>query len=100
MDNIWFTQNMKSGMRYAMVCLPENQPTPKEIIWHFNAPKKGSKMTLVQTGESVKWQQEGDSVKVVSSFIGYQYKRKYTSIGIFIYSCRVSYCAFCLDTNG
>src|SRR5688572_25721615 len=60
--NTWFTQNIKSGIHYALVCLPEQQPIPKEIIWRFNIPKKGTKMTLVGTGETVKWQQEGNSV--------------------------------------
>jgi alpha-L-fucosidase len=30
----------------------------------FNIPKKGSKITLIETGESVKWQKEGNSVKI------------------------------------
>ena len=63
--NTWFTQDMKNGMRYALVCLPEGQPIPKEISWQFNIPKKGSKVTLIGTGESVKWQQEGNLVKVI-----------------------------------
>ncbi|HEY5773236.1 MAG TPA: alpha-L-fucosidase, partial [Chitinophagaceae bacterium] len=69
--NTWFTQNIKSGTRYALVCLVENQPIPKEIIWQFNIPEKGSKITLVETGESVKWQLEGNAVKLFlpSSFI-------------------------------
>jgi alpha-L-fucosidase len=62
--NIWFTQNIKTNTHYALVCLPENQLIPKEVIWHFNIPKKGSKITLIETGESVKWQQEGDVVKI------------------------------------
>ena len=63
--NTWFTQNLKSGMRYALVCLAEDQPMPKEVAWQFNSPKKGSKMILLETGESVKWSYEGNSVKVV-----------------------------------
>jgi alpha-L-fucosidase len=62
--NTWFTQNLKTGIHYALVCLPENQPIPKEVIWKFNIPKKGSRMILLGTGETVKWQQEGDNVKV------------------------------------
>jgi len=62
--NTWFTQNIKTGTRYALVCFPENQPIPKEISWQFNIPKKGSKITLVETGETVKWQEEGNAVKV------------------------------------
>jgi alpha-L-fucosidase len=63
--NTWFTQNLKSGMRYALVCLPEDQPMPKEVIWKFNIPKKGSKMILLDTGDPVKWSYEGNSVKVI-----------------------------------
>ena len=62
--NTWFTQNVKTGIRYALVCFPENKSIPKEIIWQFNTPKKGNKITLIETGESVKWQLEGNSVKV------------------------------------
>jgi len=62
--NTWFTQNIKSGMRYALVCLPENQPMPKEVIWQFNIPKKGSKVILLETGQSVMWSFEGNKVKV------------------------------------
>lgn len=63
--NTWFTQNMKTGIRYALVCLPEGQPNPKEISWQFNVPKKGSKIKLLGTGQPVKWQLEGNSVKVI-----------------------------------
>ena len=62
--NTWFTQNLKTGIHYALVCLPENQQIPKEIIWQFNIPKKGSRITLIETGESVVWQQEGNNVKL------------------------------------
>jgi len=51
-------------MRYALVCLPENQPMPKEVIWQFNIPKKGSKVILLETGQSVMWSYEGNNVKV------------------------------------
>ena len=51
-------------MRYPLVCLPGDQPIPKEVNWQFNIPTKGSKMILLQTGESVKWSYEGNTVKV------------------------------------
>jgi alpha-L-fucosidase len=47
-----------------LVCLPEGQNLPAAIEWHGNAPRKGSHMTLLQTGESVKWKQENDVTKV------------------------------------
>ncbi|OLY94739.1 alpha-L-fucosidase [Cnuella takakiae] len=62
--NTWFTQNPKSGTRYALVCLPENAAIPKELSWQNNLPAKGTKMTLLQTGETVKWKQEGGTVIV------------------------------------
>lgn len=62
--NIWFTQNKKTGEMYALVCLTENEPMPQEITWQQNLPKKRSKMTLLQTGETIKWEQEAGSVKV------------------------------------
>ncbi|WP_276504316.1 alpha-L-fucosidase [Terrimonas pollutisoli] len=60
--NIWFTQNPKEGNRYALVCLKENEPIAKEITWHNNLPKKGSKIKLLDSGETIKWKQEGDTV--------------------------------------
>ena len=62
--NTWFTQNIKTGIRYALVSLPEGQPIVKEIVWHTNLPIKGSTITLLQTGEKVKWKQDGDSIRV------------------------------------
>jgi alpha-L-fucosidase len=62
--NIWFTHNPKTGMRYAMVCLDENRPVPAEVIWRHNIPEKKSKIKLLQTGEIVKWGQEGDQVRI------------------------------------
>jgi alpha-L-fucosidase len=63
--NTWFTQNKKEGIRYAIVCLPEQQqPAPGEIAWQQNFPKKGSKVKLLQTGETVKWKRQGDTVRL------------------------------------
>jgi alpha-L-fucosidase len=62
--NTWFTQNEKNGTRYALVCLPEGKPIDKEITWQNNRPKKGTKMKLLQTGETVKWKADGNTVKV------------------------------------
>ena len=63
-QNTFFTQNKKKGLYYALVCLPEGQNIPASVQWHGNAPRKGSRMALLQTGESVKWKQEGDVIKV------------------------------------
>ena len=62
--NSWFTQNPKTGTRYALICLPENQPMLKEVVWKNNIPKKGTRVVLLETGEAVKWKQEGQQVIV------------------------------------
>ena len=59
----FFTQG-KKGTRYAIACLAENQPAPTTVEWTGNAPKKGSKMTLLQDGKAVKWERKGDKVSV------------------------------------
>jgi alpha-L-fucosidase len=59
----YFTQG-KTGTRYAIACLPENQPAPVTLTWAGNLPKKGSKLTLLQTGKTVKWTRTGDKVQV------------------------------------
>ncbi|WP_415837244.1 alpha-L-fucosidase [Pontibacter korlensis] len=59
----FFTQG-KKGTRYAITCLPEDKPVPAVLEWTGNAPKKGSKIKLVQDGKTVKWVKEGDKVKV------------------------------------
>ena len=63
--NTWFTQNNQLGKRYALVCLKDGEALPATITWKTNAPKKGTKMKLLQTGETVKWQQEGEGVEVI-----------------------------------
>lgn len=63
--NTWFTQNPKTGVRYALVCLAEGNPVLNEITWQQNLPKKGSKITLLQTGKPVQWTQDGDKVRVI-----------------------------------
>ena len=53
--NIYFTENKKEGLRYALVCLRENDPMPATVSWKTNVPKKGSVMKWLQTGEKVSW---------------------------------------------
>jgi alpha-L-fucosidase len=60
----YFTQSKDGNMRYALVCLPEGGAMPNSVAWETNLPKKGTKMKLLQTGESVKWSMEGNKVKV------------------------------------
>lgn len=61
----FFTQNKKKKVHYALICLPEGQAMPSSVVWKGNAPKKGSKMKLLQTGEMVKWKQQGNSTMVL-----------------------------------
>lgn len=62
--NTWFTQNEKSGTHYALICLQENEPIAKEVTWKNHVPIKGSKMILLQTGQTIKWKLEGDGVRI------------------------------------
>lgn len=62
--NTWFTQNNKTGVQYALVCLKENEPIPATLSWKINIPKKGSTLKLLQTGEKIKWSVSGDEIKV------------------------------------
>ena len=62
--NTYFTKSKSGNVKYALVCLPENSPTPATIKWKTNIPKKGARMKLLQTGETVKWKLNGDGVEV------------------------------------
>jgi alpha-L-fucosidase len=62
--NTWFTKSKTGELNYALACFLENQPLPAYISWRNNVPQKGSKMKLLQTGETVKWVYENEVVKV------------------------------------
>lgn len=62
--NTWFTQNKKVGLTYALATFDEKTKVPNEIKWKTNLPKKGSKIKLLQTGQTVKWWLENNEVKV------------------------------------
>jgi alpha-L-fucosidase len=70
-SSTYFTQNKKRGSYYALVCLPEGKSLPTSVEWKGNIPKKGTKLTWLQTGEAVKWRQTGDKTTVFlpSSFL-------------------------------
>ena len=63
--NTYFTKSKSGNIKYALVCLKEDSVMPSFIQWKTNMPEKGTKMTLLQTGETVKWVKEGDEVKVI-----------------------------------
>jgi alpha-L-fucosidase len=63
-ENIFFTQNKKESIRYALACFEENQPLPESIEWNNNLPRKGSKIKMLESGETVKWTSNGNTVKL------------------------------------
>jgi alpha-L-fucosidase len=63
-ENVYFTQTKTGDKLFALVCLPENQPLPATVSWKNNIPAKGTKMTLLQTGETVKWSNDNGVIKV------------------------------------
>ena len=62
--NTWFTENRNTGYRYALVCLSGQGPNPGTVEWKGNVPREGSKIKLLQTGESLKWTQKDGRVTV------------------------------------
>jgi alpha-L-fucosidase len=62
--NTWFTSSKDGKTIYAIVCLEEGQPLPASVSWQGNLPLKASKMELLHTRQTVKWQQSGDDVVV------------------------------------
>jgi alpha-L-fucosidase len=61
--NTWFTQSKDKLTKNAVYCFKDslNQNT---IEWNGNAPKKGSKMVILNTNQPVKWELTGTTVKV------------------------------------
>lgn len=51
----WFTQSKDGKKRYAIHCLKENNDMPATVSWTGNTPQKGTSVTLISTGEKVKW---------------------------------------------
>jgi alpha-L-fucosidase len=60
----FFTRNKTGKLKYALVCLPEDKPFPTSVEWKNNLPKKGTTMTFLQTGETVKWTNENGVTRV------------------------------------
>lgn len=59
----FFTQSKDGKTQYALVRLPEGKPAPGSVTWKGKLPAKAS-VKLVATGKTVKWRQEGETVKV------------------------------------
>lgn len=62
--NIYFTRSKDSASVYALVCIKEGDALPATVEWKGNLPKKGTKMRLLQTGQSVKWKITDGVVRV------------------------------------
>jgi len=69
-DGEVFFTSAKDGKRYAICRLDMNVPIPPAVKWTGNLPRKGSSMTLLSTGQKVKWKIENNQVTAVipSSF--------------------------------
>jgi alpha-L-fucosidase len=63
-DSTYFTQSKNGTIRYALVCLQENQVLPNTVEWKNNLPSKGSKIKFLETGETVKWTTDGNTTKL------------------------------------
>ncbi|MBL7697874.1 MAG: alpha-L-fucosidase [Chitinophagaceae bacterium] len=62
--NVWFTRSKSGSVKYALACLNEKESLPASITWKGNIPGRKSKMTLLQTGKTVKWENNNGVVKV------------------------------------
>ncbi len=60
----WFTQSKDGKTKYALSCLKAGAPLPEYISFSGNRPKKSSRITLLQTGEKLKWESIGNLTKV------------------------------------
>lgn len=61
---VWFTQSKTGNTRYALVCIKDGK-LPKEITWHRNLPVRGTRIKLLQTGETVSWTVTQGVVKII-----------------------------------
>jgi len=59
-----FTAAKDGKKMYALYALPENDTLPATIEWRTNIPAKGSKVTLLQTGKSLRYKVNDDKVTV------------------------------------
>jgi alpha-L-fucosidase len=62
--NVFFTQNKKKGLTYALVCYKDRDPFGRYIEWNNNLPVKGSKVKMIPNGQEVKWTSDGNKTRV------------------------------------
>lgn len=62
-SDTYFTSG-KNNKLFALVRLAEGKAIPATVTWTGNIPRNGSRMTLLSSGETVKWKKDGDKVIV------------------------------------
>lgn len=62
--NTWFTQSKDGLMKNAVYCFTKDVTPLSTIEWTGNIPVKGTKMILLNINKPVKWEVNGDNVKV------------------------------------
>lgn len=63
-NNVWFTAD-KDGKTLYAIYVPSDDATTNDVIeWEGNIPRRGSRMTLLENGRNVRWQQSGNTVRV------------------------------------
>ena len=62
--NTWFTTTKDKKTINAIYCFKKDEEIAKSIEWTGNAPKKGSRMVLLNTGKPVKWELKGEKITV------------------------------------
>jgi len=62
--NTWFTQSKDQLVKNAVYCFKPDSVLSSVIEWEGNAPKKGGKMMLLNSNQPVKWELNGNTVKV------------------------------------
>ncbi|MFT3738362.1 MAG: alpha-L-fucosidase [Breznakibacter sp.] len=61
--DVFFTVSKDRSACYAIACL-RNDDVPVTVTWQDNVPAKGAKMTLLATGQTVKYNVKGREVTV------------------------------------
>lgn len=60
----FFTVSKSGDRKYALVTLKEGEAVPKAVEWKAHLPRKGTQIKLLQTGETVKWAQSANGVRI------------------------------------
>ena len=63
-DGVWFTADKDGKTVYAIVPKPKDGVYPEYIEWTGNVPVKGSSVKWLETGRKLKWENQGETVRV------------------------------------